>query len=223
MQENKARISPTQESSCMTDFFGFWQYWGLNWGPCIPRQTLCTWATLQPFTTFNYLLGLDLTFVPSQPGPSYLCFLHSWDERCAPPCPATSWDRVSLTFCWVWPRSTILQIFSAPLSSWDFRHKRPCLVSWWTFCCIGLSVFCSIGLFVCSMLMLLCFAYGSSIVSLEMREYVFLIFLVLGLNSGPSPWVTPPTLFLWSVFHNRVLQNYLRKLASNRDPLISAS
>jgi hypothetical protein len=27
-----------------------------------------------------------------------------------------------------------------------------------------------------------------------------------GLNSGPSPWATPPVLFLWRVFRDRVSQ-----------------
>jgi hypothetical protein len=30
-----------------------------------------------------------------------------------------------------------------------------------------------------------------------------------GLNSGPSPWATPPALFLWRVFWARVSQNYV--------------
>jgi hypothetical protein len=29
----------------------------------------------------------------------YVCFLHSWDNRPIPPCPAISWDEVPLTFC----------------------------------------------------------------------------------------------------------------------------
>jgi hypothetical protein len=29
-----------------------------------------------------------------------------------------------------------------------------------------------------------------------------------GFNSGPSHWATPPVLFLWRVFWDKVLQNY---------------
>jgi hypothetical protein len=42
--------------------------------------------------------------------------------------------------------------------------------------------------------------------------------LYWGLNSGPSPWATPPALFLWRVFWDRVSRNYLLRLASNHNP-----
>jgi hypothetical protein len=38
------------------------------------------------------------------------------------------------------------------------------------------------------------------------------------LNSGSSPWATPPALFLWRVFWGRISQNYLPGLALNRNP-----
>jgi hypothetical protein len=38
-------------------------------------------------------------------------------------------------------------------------------------------------------------------------------------NSGPlSWWATPPALFLWRVFQNKVSQNYLLGLALNHNP-----
>jgi hypothetical protein len=36
------------------------------------------------------------------------------------------------------------------------------------------------------------------------------------LNSGPLPWATPPALFLWRVFQDRVSWNYLPGLVSTR-------
>jgi hypothetical protein len=38
------------------------------------------------------------------------------------------------------------------------------------------------------------------------------------LNSGPTSWATPPDLFLWKVFRDKVSQNYLPRLALNHDP-----
>jgi hypothetical protein len=39
-----------------------------------------------------------------------------------------------------------------------------------------------------------------------------------GLNSGPSPWITTPVLFLWRVFQDRVLRNCFPGLALNHNP-----
>jgi hypothetical protein len=39
-----------------------------------------------------------------------------------------------------------------------------------------------------------------------------------GLNSGPTPRATPPPLFCKRLFPDRVLRNYLPRLASNHDP-----
>jgi hypothetical protein len=44
-----------------------------------------------------------------------------------------------------------------------------------------------------------------------------------GLNSGPSPWATPPALFLWRVFQDRVLQTSCPSWLWTTVLLISAS
>jgi hypothetical protein len=44
-----------------------------------------------------------------------------------------------------------------------------------------------------------------------------------GLNSGPSPWATPPALFLWRVFRDRVLQTICSGWLQTVILLISAS
>jgi hypothetical protein len=36
-------------------------------------------------------------------------------------------------------------------------------------------------------------------------SFFFFFLVVWGLNSGPSPWITPPALFLWRCFRDRVL------------------
>jgi hypothetical protein len=38
------------------------------------------------------------------------------------------------------------------------------------------------------------------------------------LNSGPTPWATPPALSCERFFSRQGLMNYLPKLASNHDP-----
>jgi hypothetical protein len=48
--------------------------------------------------------------------------------------------------------------------------------------------------------------------------YIYLFLHYWGLNSGPSPWVTPLALFCDEFFLRRRLSNYLPGLALNRDP-----
>jgi hypothetical protein len=48
--------------------------------------------------------------------------------------------------------------------------------------------------------------------------FVFLFLWCWGLNSGPTPWATPPVLFLWCVFLRLGLSNYLLRLASIPNP-----
>jgi hypothetical protein len=40
--------------------------------------------------------------------PLDLSFLCSWDDKEVPQHSAISWDRISWTFCWGWPQTTIL-------------------------------------------------------------------------------------------------------------------
>jgi hypothetical protein len=43
------------------------------------------------------------------------------------------------------------------------------------------------------------------LISKWVNEFFFVCVCYWGLNSGPSPWATPPALFLWRVFWDRVL------------------
>jgi hypothetical protein len=46
-----------------------------------------------------------------------LCFLHSWDDRHPPPCPAfIGWDGFSETFCPGWPWIVILLISTSQVT-----------------------------------------------------------------------------------------------------------
>jgi hypothetical protein len=53
------------------------------------------------------------------------------------------------------------------------------------------------------------------------KEAHFFLLRHWDLNSGPSPWTTPPALSLWSVFWDRVSWNYLHGLSSNEPPALS--
>jgi hypothetical protein len=48
--------------------------------------------------------------------------------------------------------------------------------------------------------------------------YLFIYLRCWGLNSGPSPWATPPALVLWRVFLDRVSGNFLPGCLRARDP-----
>jgi hypothetical protein len=50
------------------------------------------------------------------------------------------------------------------------------------------------------------------------REKTFFCVWYWGLNSGPTPCATPPAPFCDGFFQDRVLRNYLPRLASNHDP-----
>jgi hypothetical protein len=55
-------------------------------------------------------------------------------------------------------------------------------------------------------------------------EWTFFFLQCWGLNSGPTPWATPPALFLWFFFFwNRVLQTICLGWLQTTIPLISAS
>jgi hypothetical protein len=58
-----------------------------------------------------------------------------------------------------------------------------------------------------SVFLLYCFGSPpvNSFTLLHVCMYLFIYLLRFwGLNSGPSPWATPPALFLWRVFGDRV-------------------
>jgi hypothetical protein len=56
------------------------------------------------------------------------------------------------------------------------------------------------------------------------ENYLFFSFLwYWSLNSGPSPWVTPPALFLWRVFQDRISQTVCLARLPTVILLISAS
>jgi hypothetical protein len=94
-------------------------------------------------------------------------------------------------------------------------------------CCIKVSVL--VPLWWASNTIMFWVSYLSPYLSYVLSPYhvtqvvgsfltVFSFFWYWGLNSGPSPWATPPALFLWRVFQDRVSQNYLPRLTSNCYP-----
>jgi hypothetical protein len=114
----------------------FWQYWGLNSGPCswlaraLPLQLLLL-ALFFLFVIFQ--LGYCVC-APSLPGlPSfYLCLSHSWDDKRTPPLPACLLRRDLANFL------VGLALNCGPpnlslTSSWDSRHQPLCLAPFLTF------------------------------------------------------------------------------------------
>jgi hypothetical protein len=83
------------------------QQWGLSlW----PWDLLYRYSIIWAMSPVLSALGIfEIGFMPELW--SYLCFLHSCDDRHVPPCPAfIAWDEPSQTFCLGWPWTVILPI-----------------------------------------------------------------------------------------------------------------
>jgi hypothetical protein len=63
----------------------------------------------------------------------------------------------------------------------------------------------------------------STACQLEILNLFFFFLWYWGLNSGPTPWATPPALFLWTVFWDRVSKTICLGWLQTSSLLISAS
>jgi hypothetical protein len=79
----------------------------------LPRRCSTTWAVLPIlFALIIFQIGSPI-YSLAQTGPqfSYLCFSHSWDDRCTLPCPTLLAEMgVSKTFCPDWSQTLIFLI-----------------------------------------------------------------------------------------------------------------
>jgi hypothetical protein len=115
-QHHQARITEVYHHAGFFTFFFFWRYWGLNSGPLhLPGRcsTLQPWSHTFSCFSFSYFSDSVWSFVQASLGPRafYLCLLHRWDDRHAPPHPVYFAKREGLTnFCPGWPPTLILSL-----------------------------------------------------------------------------------------------------------------